>query len=96
MKVKAVLVFFLAGIAAAGWCQATSPFAISAQPVVSIPLGPSVSEGVPYYKIGGGASLRGEYTLPAMQYLFGGLGLDAEILPLNGVNGGRKLHIRGG
>jgi hypothetical protein len=84
MKTKAVLVLLLSGIAAAGWCQATSPFAISAQPLVSVPLGPALGDGTPYYTIGAGASVRAEYTPPAVQYLFGGLGVDAEFLPLNG------------
>ncbi len=84
MKMKAVLLLLLAGIAASGWGQATSPFAISAQPVVSIPLGLEAKPGVPLYTIGGGASVRGEFTPPSLQHLFGGLGVDAEFLPLNG------------
>src|SRR3989304_241745 len=67
MKAKAVVVLLLSGIAAAGWCRATSPFAISAQPLVSVPIGPTLGDGTPFYTIGGGASLRAEYTLPAAQ-----------------------------
>ncbi len=84
MKVKTILVLLLSGMAAAGWCQATSPFAISAQPLLSVPIGPTLGDGTPYYTVGGGASVRAEFTPPALQYLFGGLGVDAEFLPLNG------------
>ena len=84
MKRKAILVLLLAAIGAAGWGQATSPFAISAQPIVSVPIGPALADGTPFYTIGGGAGLRAEFTPPGLQFLLGGLGLDAEFLPLNG------------
>jgi hypothetical protein len=82
MKAKAVFVLLLAFAAAAGWGQATSPFAVSAQPLVSVPLGPALGD-IPWYTIGGGAGLRAEFTPPALQFLFAGLGVDAELLPIN-------------
>ena len=60
MKAKAIVVLLLSLIAAAGWGQATSPFAISAQPLISVPLGPALGDGTPFFTIGGGASLRAE------------------------------------
>ncbi len=73
----------MACCAATGWAQVTSAFALSAQPVVALPLGPTLGDGTPIYTIGGGASLRAEYTPPFAPFLFGGLGLDASFVPLN-------------
>ncbi|MCX7028699.1 MAG: tetratricopeptide repeat protein [Spirochaetes bacterium] len=84
MKRLPILVFIvLCGATIAG-AQVTSPFALSAQPVVAIPLGPTLGDGTPIYTIGGGASLKAEYTPPFAPFLFGGLGLDASFMPLNG------------
>ena len=82
---KRLFVLILIVICGAGiaWTQVTSPFALSAQPVVAIPLGPELPGGTPIYTIGGGASLRAEYTPAFAPYLFGGLGLDASFMPLN-------------
>jgi tetratricopeptide (TPR) repeat protein len=52
--------------------------------VVAIPLGPKLSGGTPIYTIGGGASLKAEFTPAFAPFLFGGLGLDASFMPLNG------------
>jgi tetratricopeptide (TPR) repeat protein len=71
-------------LALAGWAQVTSPLALSAQPLVQIPIGPTLGDGTPIYTIGGGASLRVEYTPPFAPFLFGGVGLDASFMPLNG------------
>jgi tetratricopeptide (TPR) repeat protein len=81
------LVFVLAALlclALKGWGQVTSPIALSAQPLVEIPIGPTLGDGTPIYTIGGGASLRVEYTPPFAPILFGGLGIDATFMPLNG------------
>jgi tetratricopeptide (TPR) repeat protein len=84
MKRLSLVVLAFCCLAAAGWGQVTSPFALIAQPVVEIPLGPTLGDGTPIYTIGGGASLRAEYTPPFAPYLFGGLGIDATFMPLNG------------
>jgi hypothetical protein len=83
MKRLFFLVLIVICGATAAWAQVTSPFALSAQPVVAIPLGPQLSGGTPLYTIGGGVSLKAEYTPAFAPYLFGGLGLDASFMPLN-------------
>jgi hypothetical protein len=83
MKRLPLLVMAFFSFTIFGWAQVTSPFALSAQPVVAIPLGPKLSGGTPIYTIGGGASLAAEYTPAFAPYLFGGLGLDASFMPLN-------------
>ncbi len=89
MKAKAVSVFLLAFMAAAGWGQATSPFAVSVQPIVSVPIGPTLDStlgDIPFYTIGAGAGLRAEYTPPTAAVPVRGSGMDAEFLPLNGAD----------
>lgn len=84
MKRLLVLAIIVAGCSTAGWSQVTSSFALSAQPLVAVPLGPALGDGTPLYTIGGGASLKAEYTPPFAPFLFGGVGLDASFLPVNG------------
>jgi tetratricopeptide (TPR) repeat protein len=84
MKRLLVAMLALFCLAMTGWGQVTSPLALSAQPLVEIPIGPTLGDGTPIYTIGGGASLRVEYTPPFAPFLFGGLGLDAAFMPLNG------------
>jgi tetratricopeptide (TPR) repeat protein len=84
MKRLPFLALVLFSLTISGWAQVTSPFALSAQPVVALPLGPELTDGTPIYTIGGGASLKAEYTPPFAPFLFGGLGLDATFMPLNG------------
>lgn len=84
MKRFVVPLLALVCLAVCGWAQVTSPFALSAQPVAAVPLGPELSGGTPLYTIGGGVSLKAEYTPPFAPFLFGGLGLDASFMPLNG------------
>ena len=84
MKRLPIVLMALFCLAAAGWGQVTSPFALSAQPVVAIPLGPTLGDGTQIYTIGGGASLKAEYTPAFAPMLFAGLGIDATFMPLNG------------
>jgi tetratricopeptide (TPR) repeat protein len=84
MKGRFLLIpgLLLAGVLA--WAQVTSDFTITASPGVAVPLGPSLSDGLPFYTVGGGVSLKGEYTLPFAQAIYTGLMFDADILPING------------
>ncbi len=63
--------------------QITSDFTLTANPIVDIPLGPSLSDGTPFYSVGGGLSLKGEYSLPFARLLYTGLVFDADYIPLN-------------
>jgi len=83
MPRKPFLVLTLALLAASSWGQVTSDFSLTANPAFTIPLGPSLADGTPFYTIGGGASLKGEYTLPFARALFTGLALDVDFLPIN-------------
>lgn len=77
-----LLVLFLCVGVMAG-AQVTSDFSLTANPIVDIPLGPSLSDGTAYYTVGGGISLKGDYTLPFAQFLYTGLVFDADFLPIN-------------
>ena len=83
MKRSLVLlgVFFCAG--AALNAQVTSDFTLTANPTVNIPMGPCLADGTPFYTLGGGVSIKGEYSLPFAQFLYTGLVLDADFLPIN-------------
>jgi tetratricopeptide (TPR) repeat protein len=80
---KPILVLLLALLATVSWAQVTSDFSLTANPAFTIPLGPSLADGTPFYTIGGGASLKGEYTLPFARAFFTGLALDVDFLPIN-------------
>jgi len=85
MKGRALSFFLcaaLALVAAAADAQVTSDFSFMASPSVNIPLGPALADGTPFYSLGGGISFRGEYTPPFAQYLYTGLELDADLIPI--------------
>jgi hypothetical protein len=63
--------------------QVTSDFSLVLNPVLNIPLGPKLADGTPFYSLGGGVSLKGEYVLPFAQLLYTGLGLDVDFAPIN-------------
>jgi len=63
--------------------QVTSDFTLTANPIVNIPLGPSLSDGTPFYTVGGGVSIKGEYTLPFAQLIYTGLVFDADYVPIS-------------
>ncbi len=63
--------------------QVTSDFTLTANPIVNIPMGPSLSDGTPFYSLGGGLSLKGEYSPPFARPFYAGLVFDADFLPIN-------------
>jgi tetratricopeptide (TPR) repeat protein len=81
--IRKSLVLVLA-IAAAGYgaAQARSDFSLSALPTVSVPLGPTLEDGLPFYSLGGGGSLRAELKPGFARLLFGRASLDADFLPI--------------
>jgi tetratricopeptide (TPR) repeat protein len=83
MKVKYVLLVVLVLSAAGAWSQVTSDFSLVLNPALNIPLGPKLADGTPFYTIGGGLSLKGEYVLPFAPFLFTGLALDVDLVPIN-------------
>ena len=91
-------VFLAACLLAAGaplFAQVTSDFSLSIHPAVDIPLGPALADGTPYYSVGGGASIRGEYILPFARFLYTGLGVDFDYAPLNSSQKGLTLLFAG-
>ncbi len=76
------LVFSLALTAA--WSQSGSGFSLLVNPALNIPLGPSLEDGTPFYSMGGGLSLKGEYVLPFAPIVFTGGVLDLDLIPING------------
>jgi hypothetical protein len=73
-------VFLLVVLSAFG--QGRGAFSVSAFPTVDFPLGPEF-DGVPYYGIGGGASLRADYSMPFAPTLFTGIAADVDLAPMN-------------
>jgi tetratricopeptide (TPR) repeat protein len=76
-----VAVFMILAAAAAG-AQVTSDFSVTASPGVNIPLGPALADGTAFYSIGGGISIKADYTMPFAQFLYAGVDLDADLLPI--------------
>lgn len=83
MKRRTLLLGVFICAAAITHAQVTSDFTLTASPVVNIPMGPALSDGTPFYSIGGGVSLKGEYALPFAQFLYTGLVFDADLIPIN-------------
>lgn len=86
MKMKTAIftaVLYMAGI---GLHAADNEFRVHARPAVQIPIGPALSDGTPWYAVGGGAAIGVEYDIPAVPYLVATLGFDADYLPIK--NGG--------
>jgi hypothetical protein len=83
MKAKYALLVVMVLAAAGSWAQVTSDFSLVVNPALNIPLGPKLPDGTPYYTIGGGVSLKGEYVLPFAPFLYTGLALDADLAPIN-------------
>lgn len=88
---KRLLPFLFLVAAFAAWAQVTSDFSLVIHPTLDIPLAPKLGDGTPYYTIGGGLSLKGEYVLPFAPMLYTGLALDADIAPIN--SAGKALTL---
>lgn len=95
MSRKLVLFACLVFLGASAWAQVTSDFSLTVDPSVNIPLGPSLPDGTPYYSIGGGASIKGEYVFPFAKFLYTGVGLDFDYAPLNSSQKGLALLALG-
>jgi transglutaminase-like putative cysteine protease len=91
MKRMLLFACCLSAAATLGWAQVTSDFTLTANPSLSIPLGPSLADGTPFYSLGGGVSLKGEYSPPFAQFLYTGLAFDADLLPINSSTKGLTL-----
>ena len=61
---------------------------LQANPTLQIPLGPTLSEEIRYYTIGGGFSLTGEYAFPSVPMFSADAALQFEYIPLNEVGTG--------
>jgi hypothetical protein len=83
MKAKHALLVLLILAASGAWGQVTSDFSLVLNPALNIPLGPKLDDGTPFYTIGGGVSLKGEYVLPFAPFLYTGLALDVDLAPIN-------------
>jgi transglutaminase-like putative cysteine protease len=65
------------------WGQVTSDFSLTLNPSLNVPLAPSLSDGTAFYSLGGGVSIKAEYSLPFAQFLYTGIAFDADMLPIN-------------
>ena len=83
MKAKAAFLALLVLAACGAWAQVTSDFSLVLHPALNIPLGPKLADSTPFYTIGGGLSLKGEYVLPFAPFLYTGLALDVDLAPIN-------------
>ncbi len=72
---------------------AATPLVLAAQsneitltvlPSLAFPLGPTLPDGLAYYEMGYGGSVRGEFMPSFTRNLFGRLSLDYETLPISG------------
>jgi hypothetical protein len=93
-KSRIAVILLMAGMAS--WAQVTTDFTLTAYPAVSIPLGPSLEDGTPLYTVGGGFSLRGDYTLPFARFLYTGVALDLDVVPINATASALTLLSLGG
>ncbi len=78
-----MIILVIACVATASVAQVTSDFSLSVYPMVDVPLGPVLQDGTALFSIGGGISMKAEYTLPFAQFIYTGLLFDANIAPTN-------------
>jgi hypothetical protein len=69
---------------------------LSFLPTVAVPLGPTLSDGLPFYDLGGGGSIRGEFVPSFARWLFGRAFVDYEFLPINGSSSESLSLVYGG
>ncbi len=62
--------------------QPRGDFSLTVEPSVALPLGPTLDDGLPFYSVGGGGSLRAELKPGFARLLFGRASLDADYLPI--------------
>jgi tetratricopeptide (TPR) repeat protein len=100
IRSRMIPIFFLCSCLA-GWAQVTSDFSLTVYPNMNIPLGPSLPDGTAFYSLGGGLSLRGDYSLPFARFLYTGVTLDADYVPINSstaslilLSGGAQLGVQ--
>ncbi|HAE20889.1 MAG TPA: hypothetical protein DCG47_00990, partial [Spirochaetaceae bacterium] len=87
----AACVFFLP----AGYAQ-SSDVTMSFLPTVTVPIGPTLGDGLPFFDIGGGGSIRGELAPGFARWLFGRAFIDYELLPINGSSESLSVVYGGG
>lgn len=80
---RCVFLCTLAMASFAASAQVTSDFSMVLNPVLNIPLAPKLADGTPFYTIGGGVSLKGEYIPPFAPFLYTGAVLDMDVAPIN-------------
>ena len=90
MKKHRVLTVVLLLLGALSWAQVTSDFSLLVNPTLNVPIGPYEGD-TPFYSIGGGLSLKGEYNFPSFPYMSGGLALDVDFAPI--LNAGKSLIL---
>lgn len=74
----------------------TADLSLTVLPGVSVPLGPALPDGLPFYGIGGGGGIRGELSPGGLRWLFGRAFLEYEWLPLSGSDQALSLVSAGG
>jgi len=73
------MILLVAGVCLSSGAQ-SSDFALTANPTLNIPLGPSLADGTPFYfPIGGGVSLKAEYLFRSLPFLYVGAAFDADV-----------------
>ena len=90
MKKAKILLFVFLIFGTLAWTQVTSDFSLLVSPTLNIPLGPLEGE-TPFYSIGGGLSLKGEYTFPFFPLMYTGVALDVDFAPI--LNAGKALML---
>ena len=90
MNKNRVLILVLLVVGAFSWAQVTSDFSLLVNPTLNVSLGPYEGD-TPFYGIGGGLSLKGEYNFPSFPIMYGGLALDVDFAPI--LNAGKALIL---
>jgi tetratricopeptide (TPR) repeat protein len=91
LLVFAACIFVLPGLQAQ-----SSDVTMSFLPTVTVPIGPTLGDGLPFFDIGGGGSLRGELAPGFARWLFGRAFIDYELLPINGSSESLSVVYGGG
>lgn len=86
------LLLFILPVAPAQTTETT----LSALPSIVFPTGPKLDDGLAYYSMGYGGSVRGELAPAFAPWLFGRLSFDYEFMPINGSSQAVSFAYGGG
>lgn len=96
MKRQAAIIALILAVVPIGLQAGDNDFRVYARPSILVPVGPSLSDGTPWYSIGGGGTIGVEYDIPRIPFLIANATVDADYVPIRNGNGAALLSVYAG